>query len=96
MIQTLLRGTKRSKKEDIQISDTRKDESSLVKPSGGRKEAPTRAFGSSRARVRRQSVLRTSDGARDEAKGDGAQGDESNGGYVLLHKDDDDANDDAT
>ena len=48
--------------------------------------------------ARRQccSIERTNDGARDEAKGDGAQGDESNGGYVLLHKDDDDANDDAT
>lgn len=36
--------------------------------------------------ARRQccSIERTNDGARDEAKGDGAQGDESNGGYVLY------------
>lgn len=36
--------------------------------------------------ARRQccSIERTNDGARDEAKGGGAQGDESNGGYVLY------------
>ena len=59
---------------------------------GGKEETarkrPRRWFGSS------ASVSRLNDGARDEAKGDGAQGDESNGGCVCF-KDDDDDDDDA-